>query len=346
MRYLAIALVVLASAACRGATAARDGGTRAASQPDAGGGSGAGRVAHEGSGGRAASGHDSGVGSAAASDRDAGTQRDAGAAHASGSDASHAPDAAVTTSAPVIPAITGTCPTFSSGTIDFGGLNGVLFEVGPRGTGQGSLLFYWHGTGSTADEVDTLISAAERQRILDAGGIIVSPETSTGQGDDCALVMTWSGSDFDVADQIAACAVRDYAIDARRIYTTGCGGGGFQAACMAEVRSAYVAAVVTNNGGVPVGRPFQNEHIPPAMTMYGPLTDPIDYASTSKTFADAVKNAGGFVVDCTYDAPGCRAPSNLQSAAITFLLDHPFGVSREPYAAVLPPAFPSTCRIF
>jgi len=41
----------------------------------------------------------------------------------------------------------------------------------------------------------------------------------------------------------------------------------------------------------------------------------------------------------------CAAPAPLQTAAIQFLLDHPFGVTPKPYAGGLPASFPSYCTV-
>jgi predicted esterase len=247
----------------------------------------------------------------------------------------------------VIPPVNGGCPTFASSTIDFGGLGGIQMEVGAKKSGTGSLIFYWHGTGSTAAEVDFALPAAVRQEIMNQGGIIISPQTSSGTGADCSGTATFSIGDFAIADQIAACAVRDYAIDPHRIYTTGCSAGGLQAACMALRRSSYIAAAVPNSGGVYVSQPLQSTaHVPAAMTMHGaPGTDVviIDFSQTSLTFDNIINNAGGFAIDCNHGGGHCGAPADLQTAGWEFMKAHPFGVTPEPYSAGLPSSFPSYC---
>ena len=138
------------------------------------------------------------------------------------------------TSDPIIPPVNGDCPTFATGTVTVAGLAGISLQVGPKSQGTGPLLFYWHGTGSQATEVNALVPAAVRQEILSQGGIIVSFQGSLGTGGDCSGTATFSRDDFKVADQIAACAVRDYGIDPRRIFTTGCSAGGLQAGAWAR----------------------------------------------------------------------------------------------------------------
>lgn len=250
---------------------------------------------------------------------------------------------------PTIPAITGTCPTFATGTITFMNLAGIQLKVGPKGMGGGSLVFYWHGTGSNSNEFNSMIPLDDQNKILNAGGMFVSFQNSTGTGGDCSGTATFSQGDFAIADQIAACAVRDYNIDPRRIYTTGCSAGGLQAGCMGFMRSSYIAAVTANSGGqvFPLMQQSPN-HIPAAMTMHGAMNVDVvgvDFSQTSAMYDQAIKAAGGFAVDCNDGLGHCAAPAELQSSGIQFMLDHPFGASPEPYTMGLPSSFPTYCAI-
>jgi hypothetical protein len=247
---------------------------------------------------------------------------------------------------PVIPAINGTCPTFATGTATVAGLSGISLQVGAKKLGTGSLLFYWHGTGSSAGEVNSLIPSAARQEILDQGGIIVSFQGSLGTGGDCSGTGIFSKDDFKVADLIAACAVRDHGIDPRRIYTTGCSAGGLQAGCMGALRSSYIAATAPNSGGEVTKLPIQDpSRVPAVMTMHGGSSDVVlvSFATTSATYDTQMKGAGAFVINCNHGGGHCGAPAALQSAAWEFMKDHPFGIQPEPYSSALPSTFPSYC---
>lgn len=251
---------------------------------------------------------------------------------------------------PVIPAVNGDCPTFTNQTLDLMSLRGIQMEVGPKSNGTGVLLFYWHGTGSFAGEVDVEIPQPARQQILDTGGIIVSPQSSTGttEGVQASGLSVWFQEDLATVDQITACAVRDYGIDPRRIYTTGCSAGGLMSGYTAVNRSQYIAAAAPNSGGALVNFDPAATHIPPVMTMHGLMGRDVvilDFAQQSLAFDANVVAAGGFAVDCDHGGGHCGAPPDLYTSAIQFLLEHPFGVSPEPYASALPASFPSYCAI-
>jgi hypothetical protein len=42
---------------------------------------------------------------------------------------------------------------------------------------------------------------------------------------------------------------------------------------------------------------------------------------------------------------GHTIPSGIGTSTVQFLEDHPFGVSPEPYASMLPDAFPDYCKL-
>jgi hypothetical protein len=252
-----------------------------------------------------------------------------------------------TTKDPKIPPVSGDCPTFANGTVTVAGLGGITLKVGPKSQGTGSLIFYWHGTGSTSGEYQFMMGAAVVNDIVSKGGIIVSPQSSLGSGGDCSGTATFSKDDFKVADQIAACAVQNYGIDPHRIYTSGCSAGGLQAGCMAELRSGYIAAALPNSGGAVFANPLQDPgHVPALMTMHGGSSDMVvvQFSQTSATLDQQFKTAGGFVMNCNHGGGHCGAPADLYAAGWQFLKDHPFGVSPEPYSGALPAGFPSYCQ--
>jgi hypothetical protein len=253
---------------------------------------------------------------------------------------------------PKIPAINGDCPAFKEGssTSDFQGLKGVMWEIGPKMSGTGSLIFYWHGTGLPNSEYTFMMPANVVQQLKQKGGILVSPQSGTGTGGDCSGTATFAIDDFKIADQIAACAVKNWGIDPHRIYSTGCSAGGLQAGCMAKMRSSYLAAAVSNSGGeVFPMQPMDKTHIGAMMTIHGaPGADVVivDFSDTSKTIDDSIKQLGGFAIDCNHGGGHCGAPADAYTAAWQFMQDHPFGYDKEPYGGTLPAIFPKYCKIW
>ena len=74
---------------------------------------------------------------------------------------------------------------FSAGTKTVQGLSGISFQVGAKvtGTPTGPIVFYWHGTGSTAAEGRRFPGISE---IMQKGGVFVSFGRSKGTGGDCS----------------------------------------------------------------------------------------------------------------------------------------------------------------
>jgi hypothetical protein len=323
-----------------------------------GGGPGAGGGSQAGSTGNGAGGAATGEGAGGATAGAGGATAGAGGARGTGSGgapgmggrAGASGDAGPPSGGdPIIPPVSGDCPTFATGTVTVAGLAGISLQVGPKSQGTGPLLFYWHGTGQQASEVNALVPAAVRQEILSQGGIIVSFQGSLGTGGDCSGTATFSRDDFKVADQIAACAVRDYGISPRRIFTTGCSAGGLQAGCMGAMRSSYIAAVAPNSGGEVTRQTIQDPtRVPAVMTMHGGASDMVivSFATTSATYDTQMKGAGSFVVNCDHGGGHCQAPAALYTAAWQFMKDHPFGVTPEPYSSMIPATFPTYCAAF
>jgi len=247
---------------------------------------------------------------------------------------------------PTIPEVSGECPEFRDGTIMVAGHRSIQIRAGAAG-GGGPIVFYWHGTGSSAAESRTFAGTNE---LVAAGGILAAfnGSQSGGGGGDCSGTAAHNMADFEAADQIVACGVKNHGIDARRIYSTGCSAGGLQTGCMAMVRSSYLAAVAPNSGGSVFPQPWQTEHTPAVMTMHGAAGRDVvivDFANTSMSFDMAAKSHGGFVVNCDHGGGHCAAPGDLQQAAWKFMKDHSWN-QPSPWMGGIPAGVPAYCKIY
>ena len=247
-----------------------------------------------------------------------------------------------------------TCPMLTTGFVTISSHNtAVQVQVwaGTKGSAPASMVVYWHVTGGTSAEAVGGIGmpAAVAQEITNAGGIIVSPNNTTGAGNNTGNSVWYTG-DFDVADQLVACAFKQYNLDPHRIYTAGGSAGALQAGTMVYERSNYIAASLPNSGGYATGgRTFQNpKHIPAVMTMHGAQGVDVvivDFSQQSLFLAGDVAKNGGFAVDCNTGGGHVGAGDDVKTAGWQFFKDHPFGVSPEPYAKGLPSTFPTYCKI-
>jgi hypothetical protein len=248
---------------------------------------------------------------------------------------------------PVVPPITETCPEFQDGTITFMGLGGIRIVAGPKAPGPTApMVFYWHGTASTSGEFNTRAPAV-RDGVVAEGGVLVSFQGTTG-GDLLSGTSIFGAGDFELTDQLFACAVRDHNVDPRRVFTTGCSAGGLFSGAMAAMRSSYIAASAPNSGGT-IGQPqFENDYTPALMTIHGaPGRDVviIDFSNSSRTADEAFKARGGFVINCNHGGGHCGGTA-LAPSIWEFFKAHPYGVEPEPWSAGLPGGFHDSCEIF
>jgi|HubBroStandDraft_1064217.scaffolds.fasta_scaffold71285_2 poly(3-hydroxybutyrate) depolymerase len=339
-------------------TSSSGGGT--SSSGSSGGGSSSGAPSSSGSQGTSSSsGSSSGSsGSGSGGNHGGSSSSGGGSGSGSGSSGSGGSSGTVTTTGagPTLPAASGTCPSLVglSGTTVTADSQTVYIWSGTKGSTPAPILFYWHGTGSTPQEVEAFMST-QLSQITSEGGLVASFDTSTAQGTDTGDAVWYTG-DFAIADQILACAVQQLNIDTRHIITAGCSAGGLQAGAMVFSRSDYLACSMPNSGGEVIAGeyPLENAHVPSLITTHGGSTDDvvISFATASATLDTDVAShmassmpPGGYVVDCNHGGGHCGAPANDIAAQWQFCEDHPFGVSPDPYASGLPSSFPSYCTV-
>jgi hypothetical protein len=248
---------------------------------------------------------------------------------------------------PTVPMVTETCPEFRSGTINFMGLGGIVLQAGSKASAATApMIFYWHGTGSTSGEYVGSFGAGH-QGAMSEGGVLISFQGTTG-GDLLSGTATFGRGDFELTDQLFACAVQNHNVDPRRVFSTGCSAGGLFAGAMAAARSSYIAAVAPNSGGWTTPVQFQTDWTPALMTVHGrPGGDVVivDFSNTSRTADMAFKNRGGFVINCDHGGGHCGG-RGLAPDMWEFFKAHPYGTKPSPWAGGLPSGFNSDCMIF
>jgi poly(3-hydroxybutyrate) depolymerase len=234
----------------------------------------------------------------------------------------------------------------TTGTVTVSGQSVSIWAGTKNATKAAPILFYWHGTGSTAAEAQGIMGT-QINEIVGEGGLVASFSTSTAQGTNTGDNVWYTG-DFAMADQILACAVQQLNIDTRQIYTAGCSAGGLQAGTMVYSRASYLAAAMPNSGGVIFAFPTDDaSHVPALITTHGGSSDMVvlSFAMSSATEDNDIASKGGYVVDCNHGGGHCGAPAPDIAAQWQFCKDHPFGVSPNPYSGGLPSSFPSYCTI-
>jgi predicted esterase len=250
---------------------------------------------------------------------------------------------------PQIPAVTGECPDFRDGTITFMGLGGIQVVAGAKAAGPTApMVFYWHGTGSFAGEFSGM-AADVAAGVRAEGGVLISFQGTTG-GDFLSGTSIFGAGDFELADQLVACAVQNHNVDPRRIFATGCSAGGLFSTAMAAMRSEYMAAVAPNSGGftgIPIT--FSSDYTPPLMTIHGAAGRDvviIDFADSSANADAAFKARGGFVINCDHGGGHCGG-GGLAGSIWEFFKAHPYGVEPSPTPwTSLPAGFHSSCVIY
>ncbi len=245
----------------------------------------------------------------------------------------------------------------------------VRVWVGDDGMSRlGPLVIYWHGTcGNPQTGVLAGLGSAEIERIKDQGGMVAAIESPYKSPDNfcqllgipatskCPGVSTgngvWCREDFDIADDIVACAVEQVGIDTKRIHSAGMSAGGVMTVGYGYARSNYLASVAVYSGGgtasLLAGTIQHPSNKFAAMIVHGGEKDSVGAANfpmLSKLYQDELTSLGHFSFICDH-GKGHTIPSGLGASTMRFFEDHPFGVSPEPYASMLPEAFPDYCAL-
>lgn len=241
------------------------------------------------------------------------------------------------------------CQDFVTGTMTFLNIKVQIWAGRPAPNPPGGpLLFYWHGTGTVAQEAQQGFGMGINQAVAE-GGIVASFIDTTSKG----LVTggtIWYADDLLVADQIVACAIEKQKIDTRRIHSSGYSAGGLQTGAMLTQRANYVASGLIYSGGV-IAPGGAAGNVPALMCAHGAKgmdTLGLDFADGCEKLETQTVMKGGFAVDCNdggthIDVLNRFAPANF---GYKFLMTHPYGTKPSPWMGMLPGDAPMTCKIW
>ncbi len=257
---------------------------------------------------------------------------------------------------PELPASSMPCPQLIDGTIEIhpdgvASPRAVRIWMDPELVDEldGSVVFYWHGTGGKPDEALTGLGELGIQEILDAGGIVVAPSSDPGAGVfPWHLVLSDKPDDLRVADEVLACAQAQFGVDAGRVHSLGFSAGGLHTAQMSIRRSSYIASVAMYSGGLLSGSMPAFE-LPsndfPAMLFHGGAGDVVvvGFKQASEDYVKYMEANDNFAFIC--DHGGGHTIPDAQDSVMEFLLEHPYGVTPEPYVNGLPDGFPDYCAL-
>lgn len=242
-----------------------------------------------------------------------------------------------------LPKPKGTCAPFKTGDMTFAGQRVKIWAGTPA---HGPLVIYWYATGSSTAEVTRGLGQAAITEITSQGGVVAAMYKTTAMGTNTGNNVWYTG-DFDITDEVLACAIDQQHIDTRHIHALGFSAGGLQSGYMAYARSNYMASVVTYSGGSLTKALKDPSNVPSAMCQHGdPGADVVilDFATASANLEMDLKSKGGFAIDCNHGG-GHMIPTAAVASSWQFLKDHPYKTKPDPYAGGIPMGFPSYCKI-
>lgn len=259
---------------------------------------------------------------------------------------------------PIIPAVSGTCPTIQNGQVAFPQDSGrvVHFRMDNNPSTKGPLIFLWHGseTPDTTDAEATttannLLQSSTVTNLVNSGAVLAIMKMHTASTWDNANSWSTSNRDLTLVDAVTACANAQNLIDPKRIHTSGMSWGGYQSSHLAYLRSNYIASAVVMSGGF-TGSPSSGAIQRPT-NKFATITTLGSVAAGElklvvaplQGFRDFAKSNGQFVIDCQHSGGHIPIPSGgpMQQR---FFQDHPYGVANAYGTAALPnPPYLSSC---
>ncbi|MRI34365.1 hypothetical protein EOPP23_15355 [Endozoicomonas sp. OPT23] len=184
---------------------------------------------------------------------------------------------------------------------------------------QGPLVFYWHGSNETWEQIYRVLGSSVMQQIMDEGGIIVAPHAGAPEALPWYVMNPATAmleNDFYLADQLVACSEQLYDINERRIYSMGFSAGGIMSTAMGRYRSNYIASIASYSGGqlpwYAVTFSQQPANYYNAFITYGTpgkdIVPKVEFAATSESFINYLEWRGFHRVKVCQEKRGHSMP--------------------------------------
>jgi hypothetical protein len=257
---------------------------------------------------------------------------------------------------PKIPDPPANCPAFTNGgTVNIPRVSGemvpVTIYIDPAAQSKpapgGPLIIYWHATLSSPVEVLQGFGQQNIDAVTAAGGVVAAPATTACNGCTTTDDGYWFEEDDVVADQIVSCAIKNAKIDVSHIHTLGWSAGGLHTTHVAQARSNYIASFISYSGGLYLLPSMDQD---PTNKVAGILTygDPgsdvvvLDFNAQSQSWGQMFQPLGWYSMMCHHPG-GHEVDPEIAPLSLKFFKDHPFKVSPEPYASMIPAGYPAYC---
>lgn len=263
-----------------------------------------------------------------------------------------------------LPTPTGECPGFvaGEGCVEAnGGLTCTFNPAGqsartarvwmpPGGNGaSGPLVLYFYGLLGFPDNAVSAFSGfppAARDRLFAEGGLLVAPQHREDRNPVSFSRLPWIGAlgldtdsrDFELVDEIVACAIEKLSIDVRRIHSTGLSAGGWMTGQVMVQRSNYIASAALFSGGLEdIGNLQDATNKFPVAMFHGGTSDYVGahFQNEAQSGVNLLRSLDHFAVNCNHGG-GHSVPANAAIAGMQFMLDHPYGTLRSSYCDTAP----------
>jgi predicted esterase len=248
-----------------------------------------------------------------------------------------------------LPSATGSCPTFTNGQAAMIGRMPVIMYIDPAAKSKpapgGPLILYYHATGSNPSEVTRGFGQANITKVTSMGGVVAAFTTTACQGCTTTDDNVWFQEDGVIQDTVVACAIQQANIDTTHIHALGWSAGALHTMWVAFARSNYMASVISYSGGGSRAMPEDPTNKVPAILTYGDMGSDkvgIDFNTASNQYYTTYSPMGYYTMMCHHPG-GHEVDPMVAPVSLQFFMAEPYKVSPQPYATMIPSAFPSYC---